>query len=112
MAKNHFIREWRKHRNLSLRRLADRLNDPADPEPFISDASLSRIERGLQPYSQPILEALKVALRCSIPELLEVNPLVGDGDEIEAWRILREMTPDKKAQARRLLKAIADEEAA
>jgi transcriptional regulator with XRE-family HTH domain len=51
-----FIREWREFRNLTLERLAERLREARGLT--ITHASLSRIERGVQPYSQPILEAI------------------------------------------------------
>jgi transcriptional regulator with XRE-family HTH domain len=45
-----YIRAWRKKAGLTLERLADRIGT--------THASLSRVERGLQPYDQPLLEAL------------------------------------------------------
>jgi transcriptional regulator with XRE-family HTH domain len=66
-----FIRQWREHRGLSLERLAGRLST--------TKASLSRIERGLQPYSQPILEALAEALTCAPADLLMRNPTDPEG---------------------------------
>ena len=48
-----FIRNWRAHRNLTLAQLAQRIGT--------THATLSRIERGLQPYNQPLLEALAEA---------------------------------------------------
>lgn len=68
-----FIREWRKHRGLSLRRLADRLELDGPDETF-SHASIGRIENGQQPYSQPILEAIAAALGTSPAQLLSQDP--------------------------------------
>ena len=93
-----FIRQWREHRGLSLERLADRLST--------TKASLSRIERGLQPYSQPLLEALAEALICSPADLLMRNPADPDGiwsiwdnipevDRPRAVAVLRAMLIDK-----------------
>jgi transcriptional regulator with XRE-family HTH domain len=48
-----FIRQWRLHRGLTLERLAERVGT--------THASLSRIERGIQPYAQPLLEAIAEA---------------------------------------------------
>lgn len=62
-----FIREWRKHRRLSLDRLAPRIP--------MAVSSLSRVERGVQPYSQPMLEAIAEALGCAPADLLMRNPL-------------------------------------
>jgi transcriptional regulator with XRE-family HTH domain len=75
---HHFIREWRQSRNLSLRKLADRLvTDTFDP--VISYASLSRIEKGDQPYSQEVLEAIADALGTSPASLLIFDPSRDDG---------------------------------
>ncbi|CAB4141000.1 hypothetical protein UFOVP399_69, partial [uncultured Caudovirales phage] len=58
---------------LSLARLAARMEN-APGEEMISAMSLSRIERGLQPYSEPILEALSLALDVPKWALISVNP--------------------------------------
>ena len=50
-----FIRQWREMRNMTLETLAERVGAKIGG---MTHASLSRIERGLQPYSQPILEAI------------------------------------------------------
>lgn len=50
-----FIRQWRKSKSMTLEVLAERVGDKIGG---MTHASLSRIERGLQPYSQPILEAI------------------------------------------------------
>jgi|SRR5581483_6191357 len=55
-----YVRQWRQHRHLTLERLVERLKEAQGLD--ITHASLSRIERGLQPYSQPILEALAAEL--------------------------------------------------
>ena len=61
-----FIRNWRTHRNLTLAQLAQRIGT--------THATLSRIERGLQPYNQPLLEALAEALQTDPASLLMRNP--------------------------------------
>ncbi len=50
-----FIRQWREAKLMSLQQLAERVSKKTGG---MTHASLSRIERGLQPYSQPILEAI------------------------------------------------------
>lgn len=73
--------------------------------PTFSKSSLSRIENSLQPYSQPILEALAWALRCEPQDLLMRDP--GDPDAI--WSImdnLRKATPDERAQVSRIAEAL------
>jgi len=74
----HFIKEWRLSRNLSLRKLADRLVSDTF-EPVISYASLSRIEKGEQPYSHEILEAIAEALGTSPASLLIFDPTRDSG---------------------------------
>lgn len=67
-----FIRQWREHRQLTLEQLAERVG--AAIEGGFTHASLSRIERGLQPYSQPVLEAIAHALQTDAASLLMRNP--------------------------------------
>jgi transcriptional regulator with XRE-family HTH domain len=61
-----FFKEWRLHRGLSQEQLADRLET--------SVASISRIEKGTQPYTQDVLEALAEALNTDPASLLMRNP--------------------------------------
>lgn len=58
--KGHFILEWRVFRNLTQDQLSERLREAQGLN--ITRASLSRIERGVQPYSEAILEALAAEL--------------------------------------------------
>jgi len=98
-----YIRQWRKRRGLSLRKLADRLESTPGGDPIVSYASLSRIEKGRQPYSQPIIEALASALGVTVPMLLECDP----SKEGEIVDILQQLTPAKKRQAIAILEALA-----
>lgn len=66
-----FIRQWREFRGLTLEQLADRVET--------THASLSRIERGRQPYSQALLEAIAEALQTDPPSLLMRNPQDPEG---------------------------------
>lgn len=72
--KRTFIRQWREHRELTLEYLAERIAELLPTEKGFTHASLSRIERGLQPYSQPILEALAIALNTDPASLLIRDP--------------------------------------
>jgi transcriptional regulator with XRE-family HTH domain len=68
-----FIRQWREHRDLTLEQLAERvktINEALET----THASLSRIERGLQPYNQPLLEAIAEALQTDVASLLMRDP--------------------------------------
>lgn len=86
------IKAWRKHHGMSLERLAERLALQLDFD--ISEAQLSRIERGQQPYSQDLLEALAVVLRTTPAALLNVDP-AQSGGIASIWETL---TPVQQTQ--------------
>jgi transcriptional regulator with XRE-family HTH domain len=90
-----FIRDWRKHRGLTLERLAERIP--------MANASLSRVERGLQPYSQPMLEAIAEALMCEPADLLMRRP---NDDAI--WSIWQSLKPESRNRALAVLRALQD----
>jgi transcriptional regulator with XRE-family HTH domain len=81
-----FIRQWRKHRGLTLARLAERVGT--------THATLSRIERGVQPYNQALLEAVADALRTDPPSLLMRNPEDPEG----IWSIWDQAEPGVRRQ--------------
>lgn len=87
----HFIRQWRKHRGLTLERLADRLD--------ITAGALSNIERGASGYTQPMLEALAYALMCEPADLIMRDPTAPD----PIWSIWDTIPPSERAQALRVL---------
>jgi transcriptional regulator with XRE-family HTH domain len=98
--RKHFIRKWREFRGLTQDQLAERLE--------MSKASLSRIENLKQPYTQNFLEAAADALSTDVASLLIRDPT--DPDAL--WSIVDNLKPAQRKQAIRLLKALADEEAA
>lgn len=100
----HFIRQWREFQGLSLRQLEARLEIEPGGEPLVSYASLGRIERFIQPYSQPILEARAIALSTTPAELLEVDPLK-QGEVVD---LLRHLPRDKREEAERFIRFIAN----
>lgn len=95
-----FIRHWRKFRNLTLERLAERVG--------MSVGNLSLIERGKYGYNQDTLEALAFALQCEPSDLIVRNPL----DPEAPWSIWDTLKPEQRRRAIRVLKALAEEEAA
>jgi len=101
---NHYIRQWREHRNLSLAKLAARMEVEPGGEELISAMSLSRIERGQQPYSEELLNALGDALSCSLGELISVNPLM-DGQVIDLMRFIQDLDRRNAGKALTILKA-------
>lgn len=82
----NYIRAWRQHRGLSLERLADRIQR--------THATLSRIERGLNPYTQDVLEAIAEALGTDVPSLLVRDPSDPDG----IWTIWDQAKPAQRRQ--------------
>lgn len=110
MPKTHrypiYIREWRVARNISCRRLAKMLAEefPEESDRLPrSEASVSRIETGEQPYSRPALEAMAYVLRTT-PGLLISRPPDGAKDLWDIWNRLNE---DQRETALRILEAIA-----
>lgn len=97
------IRAWREHRNLTLERVADRVRDLGLP---ITPSSLSRIERRVQPYSQPVLEALADALQCEPSDLVARQP--PSDDEVALFSMIRGMPAPTRHQALRILKALGE----
>lgn len=95
-----YIRAWRDLRGYTLDDMVGRL---AELGVAVTGASLSRIERGIQPYSQDILEAIAAALDCSPADLLENDPRIPDAEIIDFMRHLEE---DEKRQAAAVLKAM------
>ena len=93
-----YLREWRKDRGLTLDQLASRVES--------TGASLSRLERGQQPYSQPLLEALAEALSCQPADLIMRPP--GAADRIFA--VLAGMTPENQKKALAVVQALRDTE--
>lgn len=96
MAGSTFIREWRKFRNLTQEQLAERIE--------MSVGTISRVETGQQPYSQPMLEAIAAAVRCAPADLLSRRP---DDPQYELWTVIQGMKPEDRAQAIKVIKALA-----
>lgn len=89
-----FIREWRKHRGLTLEQLADRLEMTA--------SHFSMLERGQRGYTQETLEAIADTLQTSAASLLMRNPEL---DEAE-WSLWDQAQPGERHLALELLKTV------
>lgn len=74
----HYIKEWREARGLSLTHMARMV-------PY-GKSSMSRIENGLQDYTQEFLEAYAVVIGCQPGDLINRRP----GGVEELWAILGE----------------------
>lgn len=79
-----FVRQWREHRQLTLEKLASRLD--------MSAAQLSRIETGQQPYTQDFLESAAEALQTDIASLLMRDPSQADA----IWSIWETARPGQR----------------
>lgn len=84
-----YIRQWRKFRGLTQDRLAERVSALIGG---FTRASLSRIETGLQPYSQGILEAIAEALNTEAPSLLMRDPTDPEG----IWTVWEHAKPGER----------------
>lgn len=96
-----YIRQWRQHRNLTLEQVKERLENLHAIG--ITRTSLSRIELGKQPYSQPILEAIADVLETDPASLLMRDPSLGEA----IWSIWDRIELPKQNDARRILEAFA-----
>jgi transcriptional regulator with XRE-family HTH domain len=92
-ATGHFIRAWRKHRDFTLERLAERVGT--------THATLSRIERGKVPYSQALLEALAEALGTTPASLIMRDPAQPDA----IWDIWEQIPAQDRDKAVKILEA-------
>lgn len=91
-----FLRNWRKFRELTLQRAADRLD--------IDYTTLGRIERGEVPYNQDLLERLAMAYGCEVTDLLDIDPLKPDAPKLVYSR-LRHASPEIQRQALAIMEA-------
>jgi transcriptional regulator with XRE-family HTH domain len=93
----HFIRAWRKHRDLTQEELAQRMG--------IGRSYLSKIETGERRYDQTILEAASAILDCTPAALIGRDPVAVD-DIAVLWSNL---TGAQRTQATAVLKALFNE---
>ncbi|HXQ15840.1 MAG TPA: helix-turn-helix transcriptional regulator [Caulobacteraceae bacterium] len=77
----HFIREWRKHRGLTQKDLAEQIG--------ITRSYLSMIETGARPYRPELVAAATAALGCAPEELIGGGPAKPD-DILSLWSNLTE----------------------
>lgn len=89
-----FLREWREYRGRTLEEAAEAIG--------MTHASLSRIERALQPYSQEMLEALAEYYAADVASLLIRNPLDPEG----IWSIWDQAKPAEREQIVNVARAL------
>lgn len=96
----NFIRQWREKKGLTLEALAARVGEKIGG---MTHASLSRIERGLQPYSQPIIEAIADELTGGdVASLLERDPKDPEG----IWTLWDQAKPGQRRMIVEVAKTI------
>lgn len=78
------MRQWREFRGRTLEDVADKIG--------ITHATLSRIERGVHPYSQSVLEAVAKELSTDVPSLLTRDP----SDPENIWGVWELAEPDQR----------------
>ena len=100
-----YLKEWRKHRQLTQDQVVDRLASLDDPLLPTTAASLSRLENGKQPYGQRILEALAEIYQCEPDHLIGRDP-TKEGEVIDLWSRL---TLSQQRQATAILQALHKE---
>jgi transcriptional regulator with XRE-family HTH domain len=89
-----YIREWRKHRGLTLEKVADRLD--------MTPGHISMLERGQRGYTQETLEAVASALQTDVASLLMRDPT--DPDAI--WSIWDQAKPGQRRQIVEIVKTL------
>ena len=94
------IRAWRESKAWTLERVVARLQEDGLP---ITSASLSRIERGIQPYSQPILEGLARAFQCQPADLVMRKP--PSKEQIELFSVIEGLDDEQRRRALAVLRA-------
>ncbi len=92
--KPHYIREWRKHRDLTQEQLAERIG--------IARSYLTKIETGKRRYDQPFLEAAAYALRCEPGDLIMRDPTDPEG----IWSLWERLEPPERIRAVAVLRAL------
>ncbi len=74
----HFIKEWRKFRGLSLRELESRLECDVDGNSVLSFTTLQKIETGKSGFTEDSLNAIASALEIERTWLLNKKPVEED----------------------------------
>lgn len=88
------LRRWREFRGLTLEEVA--------PEYGITYTQLSKIERGISPYNQRLLEKAAELYGCTVPDLLTRDP----DEAVELFSAYSGLDDDGKRRAARLVDAL------
>lgn len=112
MPARHFLRAWREYRQKTLEEVAESVGilgavrreagDALNAPTSMTHASLSRIERGIQPYNQALLEILAEIYQAEIADLIMRDPTDPDG----LWSIADQLSPVQRVQLVEIAKTI------
>ena len=94
-----YLREWRKFKGKQLVPVAEHLH--------MSHSQLSRIERGIQPYNQELLEALADLYMCDVVDLLIRDP----SEDESMWTLWERAKPGQRNQIVAVTEAILKQSA-
>jgi len=103
VTKRIYLREWRQHKGMTQAQVVASLQSFDDPNLPVTEASLSRIETGKQPYSQRVLEALAEIYGREPWELIGRHP-DKDGEVID---LLDRLNDQQRRQAKAVIEALA-----
>lgn len=92
-----FMRQWRQHRDKTLVQVAEELH--------VTHGYLSKVERGLQPYNQELLERLADIYRCAPVDLLIRDP----SEPTSIWSIWDRARPGERRQITSVAEALLKE---
>jgi transcriptional regulator with XRE-family HTH domain len=110
-AVGHFLRQWRKHRGLSMEAaleaagalVEDRVMAEGEEGSLkkigLSQPNLSRIETGKTPYNQALLEILAEVYQTDVPSLIMRDPSDPEG----IWSIYDQIPTTQRPTALKVL---------
>jgi DNA-binding Xre family transcriptional regulator len=98
-----YLKQWRTYRGRQWNRPKGKVTlDELSQATGLSEGFLSEIERGKKDGSRKSLEKIARALRCSVGDLLNVDPLSHGA----LWDVWEQLRPQEKAQGIELLNAL------
>ena len=95
-----FIKEWRKHKNLSQVKLAERLG--------VTQSEVSKLERDDARVQLDAIEAIAFVLGVDVADLLTVNPLQPDPPKLVYSKMLK-ASPELQKQVLNVVDAMLKE---
>jgi transcriptional regulator with XRE-family HTH domain len=89
-----YLRQWRQHRHKTLVQVAEELH--------VTHGYLSKVERGIQPYNQEMLERLAEIYQCEVVDLLIRDP----SEPTNIWSIWDQAKPSERQQIATVAEAL------